>query len=812
MSSFGVNYTTSNAGAYTTNSNWVGNNRPTNINPGDSVFINHAMTGLTTLNIGGYMIVNNVGSLAFTTGTGTSNLTVNTGAVLVVNGTVTLEKTGNGNNVWRNELYVNGLLQINGAVNMTGSFSGNADFKNILVTNSSGTIAIAPNGRLNLNAFFESNSQGAEIINEVMINGNVDLNGKMVITQNDKEQNTTLITVNSGGSINGTGTFEIPIANADSVNIVGAGLIGGVPASNAVEEGIVGTDNVVIPLNTVTGYRWIGGTSSDMSVASNWQGGNIVVGNGSFRVNSNAAFFPALTANTAFQNIYLEPNTTIHLNNRTLTLNGNLVCDGCLGFSGTPQSSLNIVSNIDTLFINPQADTFYNVTFKGGQVVGGLTIGGVMNIQGPVNMGNDTLVLYPESTTEYGQLIGDHAVNGKVKICIELVNTNAGWRNIGLPLDGNLTAFTGINLADISNTDNNTQINLYHWDASPNSFGNAKGNTFASKFDLNDKAYLIYGNPNYTIHKVDPIICHVGNYNFSERQYNLYDTWDSGGVGANAFGWNLVPNPYPSNLSLDHIFENNYDNIQYKAVHVWSSTANRYTAVCSTGVGVSYYNTEDSVDVDQIRPFQAFWVKADQNTTFSLNSANRTTTKTKLGVFMKNERQVLRINLIMNKGVDQAVVYAHDNGEASFFDPALDAYKFGDTKNSIFFEFENPVSIKTIGYYEDVKIKGQLTAKGKIILDKKEFSGRYVYFEQNGKYYEGTEFDANAGEFYLHIRNQPLSVQNIVVDEEVSYFEAYDMSGKFLGKFESKPSMKGFYILRTYYTNGQVESSKHYSE
>ena len=121
----------------------------------------------------------------------------------------------------------------------------------------------------------------------------------------------------------------------------------------------------------------------------------------------------------------------------------------------------------------------------------------------------------------------------------------------------------------------------------------------------------------------------TGTFNFSEVAYN-----------ENSDGWNLVGNPFASSLDWDHSgwTKTNIDNVLY----VWDPVSNDYFYWNGIGGG-SLDGTKLGNGI--IRPFQAFWVKANaENPVLSVDQTARTTGGTFLSKNNK-EPEVIALEL-----------------------------------------------------------------------------------------------------------------------------------------------------------------------
>ncbi len=241
-----TNYYTRQNGNFNSNSTWSltrggsATSWPQSIGTGDSLFIEHAVTSASSITVNGYLYIKTGSSLSYSTGTGTSLLSVPSTGKVRIDGTVTMHKTGSGNNSWTNSLQIAGSVLVTGTLTMSGSFSGNVSFQNTVSVTTSGKLDVTSGAEFNLSADFGSNSQGAQLVNNVVINGSVSLDGDFNVDQNAKPQNSTSIVINSTGSITGTGTLTIPQdgLNGSSSSITGTGSVNGTPANSILIDSV----------------------------------------------------------------------------------------------------------------------------------------------------------------------------------------------------------------------------------------------------------------------------------------------------------------------------------------------------------------------------------------------------------------------------------------------------------------------------------------------------------------------------------------------------------------------------------------------
>lgn len=264
------------------------------------------------------------------------------------------------------------------------------------------------------------------------------------------------------------------------------------------------------------------------------------------------------------------------------------------------------------------------------------------------------------NSTGYGQLLTEGPVTNKGILYAEQYltsTTTAGWRHLSSPVATTLAALdddiqtyyeapgAGQGTQGITN-----QWNVWWYDASPatalsgadnpaspTSKANAKyytpaqNNTEAFGPANNAKAYVIYTGGAFDVTNPDALIDVEGAFGNADYNFTLYKTHDKG-PGAYAAagvpqyngaeddpglitGWNLIPNPYPSNLDVSAMVDGTAAlGMAYQAIHVWDPASKQYIAIShdiNTSMVEWNNNTGGLVANQNIAPFQAFWVKAD---------------------------------------------------------------------------------------------------------------------------------------------------------------------------------------------------------
>ncbi len=357
---------------------------------------------------------------------------------------------------------------------------------------------------------------------------------------------------------------------------------------------------------------------------------------------------------------------------------------------------------------------------------------------------NGKLVLKAGSNTFYGQIsaTGTGSISGALAVEKLLSNTNAGWRQIGIPVSTTIGNLKGIDLLGSAHGTANER-NIYYWDATASSGNTAKGWVAVSTSTANNsQAYVVYGNnSNGGFHDIASMWRISGSYVTGNQNFTLVASDDpNGGSSPHKTGWNLVPNPYASNLAVNQLWgASGFPS--YKAIHVWDAVNGQYVGICSTGVSVNTYNNGGGTSSATIlQPYQAFWVKTSANQTLTLTNGMRTTSITGAGVFMKKDYPTLRLTLTdENEHRDQVVVYFHPEGQEAF-NEATDAYKLFSMDGEVpslhlCSKTTGPLSIKALAEGMDsaelpISIQNPLGRTVRLVPDRSELPAEWdVYLK-----------------------------------------------------------------------------------
>lgn len=469
-----------------------------------------------------------------------------------------------------------------------------------------------------------------------------------------------------------------------------------------------------------TRVQWTGAQGTSWTDTSNWLCRVLPVDTNNITVNTGAPNMPVITDSRELHSLtintgasltlsgpsaFLETDSVLTINggklilqDNTLSITGDFVTQngGSLKFNGQSSLSIEGSGTVDTLYVDQTNDDTSNtlvdltVNRNGQNIVlaNKLQVTGVLNPIAGIIRCSDTLVLKAVSATSYGQIAphGSNTIIGTLvaeKFISE--SDSAGWRQIGIPLNiSNLNSLTGIPLY-FENHNDASQRNIYYWDAGNGGSGllamgwkNANHTTHN-----NTRAYTVFGGTPF-FGFTDRRIQASGTESNGDVVFSLYNYIDPDGSGIAAEGWNLIPNPYPSRIKVATLLNSSEFSsaLDYTAIHVWDGLNGQYKAI--TADAITNYNTsiaalDTSID---LAPFQAFWVKANANTTFTLTNDHRTVTGNP-GIFMKKSHDLCRLNVFdTDSSWDQVVVYFKD-GATTGFDTKADAFKLFSTLKNV---------------------------------------------------------------------------------------------------------------------------------
>lgn len=220
---------------------------------------------------------------------------------------------------------------------------------------------------------------------------------------------------------------------------------------------------------------------------------------------------------------------------------------------------------------------------------------------------NGTILIKATDTLTYGQLkwTGTYSGTGTVQVEKYL---SSGWNMLAAGMQSPTTAYFGA----VANNTNQNLANLYTWG------GTEFVKTFSGATISNSKGYLAYvgadgvkssagvytfsGSP---INEMTPETLHDNTKKANESTVTMY-----GGSGQSRFGWNLLPNPFLSDLRIGNL---NRANIN--ATYYIRTTKGGYRAVAPAGI-----------EPDKVPPLSSYWVQANgANPSIQSGNSNKIT-------------------------------------------------------------------------------------------------------------------------------------------------------------------------------------------
>lgn len=531
--------------------------------------------------------------------------------------------------------------------------------------------------------------------------------------------------------------------------------------------------------------RWEGGTSTAWATASNWCPAS-VPSTGETVTIIDQTNDPVLSASVSLGSIEIQSGAKVTLGSNTLTIAGALSGTGQIIGSSTSNITFNGSSASTLRMDQTTPDTTNLLNNLIVNTSGGITIGsacGVIGIltptAGQITTGGN-LTIRATSASVYGQInpTGAGTFSGNITVEKGLSNTNPGWRQFGLPVMATLADMDDIDLLGTAHG-TSSERNVKYWDAEPVSGNTAPGWTIPALTSDNTRGYSVYSaNSVIGLHDISSVFSVTGTV-VSSQAFDVYNSEPVGSGGSDDNGWNLIANPFATNLDVSTLWTM-LNGIGYQAIHVYDQMNDQYRAITN---GVSIIGSATSSSSTKIAPFQAFWVKSNSNTQLTLTSAHQTTGAGSLGTFMKKEYDLARLDVYTaDSGWDQTVIYFDVNGNPGL-DNGLDAYKLfsfnPETPNLYSVDPEGNYSINALSsdmYIHSVPLgfRSSKTGEMSFSLNTTELDEQwFVYLEdkQLGIFYNikenpysFTHTQNSDSRFVLHFQTYALSAEKLVAD------------------------------------------------
>ncbi|WP_417593196.1 T9SS type A sorting domain-containing protein [Owenweeksia hongkongensis] len=341
--------------------------------------------------------------------------------------------------------------------------------------------------------------------------------------------------------------------------------------------------------------------------------------------------------------------------------------------------------------------------------------GGILTVEGSVTS-NGTIYLNADATG-YAQLLQVNNVGNTGQLDMEMYFTDmtTGWRQLGIPFTNQVQNLNIDGISFITSANDGGvagRRNMYYWDATDAGAGEGIGWTEAAPTTTGSRSYTVFGDQN-GVHDFTQTIRIGGTPSNGNQAFAVKNTYDIGQTGnANARGWNFIPNPYPSNVSVDKLFAlGSFPT--YEAIHVWDNVNGQYEALTSSGVTV--YNTNATASgASHIQPFQGFWIKVDADGTFTLDNTVREPDSTATAFMSSRPYDLLNLSVTNTNDstYDRMVVFFGPDATIGM-DNGYDAYKIKSTRDvpTMYMEYQGlELSINHLpvaGYSIPVTVKTQ---------------------------------------------------------------------------------------------------------
>lgn len=412
------------------------------------------------------------------------------------------------------------------------------------------------------------------------------------------------------------------------------------------------TFNNVIITGTLTGHL------TNFNVTGNW------TNNGTFNNNTGKVTFSGTTAisgasTNSFANVDITGTLTAPAGNMNISKNFNNSGtfnhnNGTLTFNGAVAQTIQ------------GANTFYNLTIN--NTVGGVAVtSGAQNListltltNGAFNTNNAlTLVSNASATARIAAITGG-SITGNITQQRHIASASTSWRQIGSAVSGQTLAnwydnfamcgFTGVPGCGGTGITNS----VYSYDetqAGVKEIGWAGATDIINTIGVGQGFMVMIGNAGANIDMNVTGTTNTGSI-------SLPVTWTNTGSPAND-GWNLVANPYPSNIDWE-LINPSTTNIS-ATISIWNPSSQNYAQYTAGG---------PDPGPNGGRPFinstQAFWVQATGAPVITLTETMKTATAPtffKLG----GEPDVLKLKIESSNGYsDETFIQFKVNGNAQY--------------------------------------------------------------------------------------------------------------------------------------------------
>lgn len=681
-------------------------------------------TNSITVNSGGTLIINSNQIL--------SNLIVNSGGTLIINDGVTLTLT--------QPIQINGSIILNSTGLITSSPSTTFTINSgaTLATGNSlgiaGAIGTFSSKIFNsgINCIFNGSTAQSTGFNGLTIN-----TPSNIIISNSS--NTTGVTIdaniNSSGVVSVSGNSILTMPNGISITKSGSGVLS--------ISGIVKTANALGFSDISSNASFKGYTSSDINLLS----GSTVEYNGTVQSISNQLLY---------QNLLFSGVTTITAPSNVLRVEGNFINNLSTGVFKHNNGIVSLTGANQTIAGTAVTD-FYKLNLAGSGTktfADSVRVFHTLSITSPVNINvvNKALTLVSDQsyTARLGIVPSGSEISGNMNMQ-RFVPAKKAYRFFSTAVQGNnltklkrdifLTNFTNDRGFDVSSV----IIPSLLWYVESVSGSLDFGWRFASSINYNlivGRGYSLFvkgsraddinssNSSAITAAGSNVVINSIGTPNYGDVNLNATFT-NSGGITAD--GWNLVGNPYASEIDWDNESGWTKNNIE-ETITLYDPGTTNTTLTGTIGKYVSYKNgvaSDGSSNRNIIASSQAFWIKA---TSVGSNLIVKESAKTEAAHY-SNFRDTYSKKLIslkvLNKNGDYDISVLRLESDASvFYDSKYDANKFKNSGLNIFTKtpYGEHLGINAITVIDSVEIAFDVNPKTDSLKISLSEQPNYQYF------------------------------------------------------------------------------------
>ena len=306
-------------------------------------------------------------------------------------------------------------------------------------------------------------------------------------------------------------------------------------------------------------------------------------------------------------------STTGNAQNGTNGLGGGGGGVGRAGNGGTGGSGTVILRYTDDVSLASNSTLGSGILNEGSglYLIDGLTVdaGKTLTIEPGVKLvvegdvtNNGTILIKATDTLTYGQLKWTGAYSGTGAVHMQKY-LNSGWNLLAHGMQNPTAGYFG-NVADGTNPN---LANLYSWG------GTNFSKVYATDPVTNDKGYLAYVGDN-GVKTAAGITTFVGKpisectapslYDYTKVAHPTAVTMYS--AGQSRTGWNLIPNPFTTDLRVGDLTRTNVT-----ASYYLRNTKGGYRSVAPAGI-----------EPDRVPPLSAYWIQAESSGSPSLQSGN----------------------------------------------------------------------------------------------------------------------------------------------------------------------------------------------